>query len=104
MRGAEPRGLVDACATATATFAGATTVFKTLKLYADNLGLSRLERCESAWIGARFELDEDTRTAPRASGHQNQTPRASRGASPVPGDPGDPGDGSVMEGDAHGSK
>ena len=42
------RGLVDACATGDgdALLFGATTVFKTLKLYADNPELSRLERCE----------------------------------------------------------
>ena len=52
------RGLVDACATSDgdALLFGATTVFKTLKLYADTPELSRLERCESAWIGDALEL------------------------------------------------
>ena len=103
------RGLVDACATGDgdALLFGATTVFKTLKLYADNPELSRLERCESAWIGDALELDEDTR--PRAEGASGasesnaEDENAARAPHRYPGDPGDPGDGSVMEGDAHGS-
>ena len=55
------RGLVDACATGDgdALLFGATTVFKTLKLYADNPELSRLERCESAWIADAFRLPKE---------------------------------------------
>ena len=103
------RGLVDACATGDgdALLFGATTVFKTLKLYADNPELSRLERCESAWIGDALELDEDTRRraegASGASESNAEDENAARAPHRYPGDPGDPGDGSVMEGDAHGS-
>ena len=106
------RGLVDACATGDgdALLFGATTVFKTLKLYADTPELSRLERCESAWIGDALELDEDARRrAEGASGltesnaEDENASAKTRAPHGYPGDPGDPGDGSVIEGDAHGS-
>ena len=103
------RGLVDACATGDgdALLFGATTVFKTLKLYADTPELSRLERCESAWIGDALELDEDARRlAEGASGltESNAEDENASAKTRAPHRyPGDPGDGSVMEGDAHGS-
>ena len=109
------RGLVDACATGDgdALLFGATTVFKTLKLYADTPELSRLERCESAWIGDALELNEDEHARRRASSGvseasqsnaDDENARDPRVDARAPHRyPGDPGDGSVTEGDAHGS-
>ena len=70
------RGLVDACATGDgdALLFGATTVFKTLKLYADNPELSRLERCESAWIADALSLPKEA----SANGSRRAGTRAER--------------------------
>ena len=105
------RGLVDACATGDgdALLFGATTVFKTLKLYADTPELSRLERCESAWIGDALELRERARRRAEGVSEASQSNADDENADP-PVDaraphryPGDPGDGRVTEGDARGS-
>ena len=67
--------LVNGCATSDgdAFLFGATTVFKTLKLYADAPELSKIERCESGWIAQFLLTDTETTDTGTPNGTASQS-------------------------------